>query len=323
MTITAAREPILRKPGQVLIENPGAIIWIALVLLLLLSWVIAPGFLDPTHMLNVTRQAAGLGIVSIGQTIVLLTGGLDLSNGMVITLVDVIIATILNGSDDLLIPVALLCLGIGMAVGLVNGLLITKLKVPPFVVTLGMFGILRGAAYVYTNGAPKGHIPPTLQYIGNGYIGGIPIQVAIWVVLVVVAALLVRNLPFGRQVYAVGGNAEAARLSGVRVDRVVTLAYIVSGLSAAVAGLVLSGYIGTGSLSIGNDYNLNSIAAAVLGGTAFTGGVGTIVGSAGGALFLTFVVSLLRFLGLAYRNQLMVQGAILALAIFAYSRVQR
>ncbi len=323
MTPIAEPTALLRKASRRLLDNPGLIIWLALLLLLLLSWVVAPSFLDPTHLLNVTRQAAGLGIVAIGQTIVLLTGGLDLSVGMTITLVDVVAATILNGKDTLLLPVALLAIGIGMFVGLVNGLLITKLRMPPFVVTLGMYGILRGTAYVYTNGAPKGSMPPTLSLIGNGRIAQIPIQVIIWVVLVVVAALLVRNLPFGRQLYAVGGNARAARLSGVRVDRVVVLAYVLSGLMSALAGLVLAGYIGTGSLSIGNDYNLNSIAAAVLGGTAFTGGVGTIVGSAGGALFLTFVVSLLRFLGLAYRNQLMVQGAILALAIFAYSRVQR
>jgi ribose transport system permease protein len=323
MTSIAGSPSLIRRAGQRLLDNPGMIIWIALLLLLLLSWIIAPSFMDPTHLLNVTRQAAGLGIVAIGQTIVLLTGGLDLSLGMIITLVDVIAATVLNGKDTLLLPVMVLALAIGMGVGLINGLLITKLRMPAFVVTLGMSGILRGAAYVYTNGAPKGSIPPALSMIGNGRIAQVPIQVLVWLVLVVLAALIVANVPFGRQLYAVGGNARAARLSGVRVDRVVILAYVLSGLSAAVAGLVLAGYIGTGSLSIGNDYSLNSIAAAVLGGTAFTGGVGTIMGSAGGALFLTFVVSLLRFLGLAYRNQLMVQGAILALAIFAYSRVQR
>jgi ribose transport system permease protein len=323
MTPIAGSPSLIRRASQRLLDNPGMIIWIALLLLLVLSLIVAPSFMDPTHLLNVTRQAAGLGIVAIGQTIVLLTGGLDLSVGMIITLVDVVAATMLNGKDTLLLPVMLLAVAIGMGVGLVNGLLITKLRMPAFVVTLGMYGILRGAAYVYTNGAPKGSIPPTLSLIGNGRIAQVPIQVLIWLVLVVLAALIVANVPFGRQLYAVGGNARAARLSGVRVDRVVVLAYVLSGLSAAVAGLVLAGYIGTGSLSIGNDYSLNSIAAAVLGGTAFTGGVGTIMGSAGGALFLTFVVSLLRFLGLAYRNQLMVQGAILALAIFAYSRVQR
>jgi ribose transport system permease protein len=312
-----------RGIGSKLAAYPSLMIWIVIVIILLLTPLVSVGFLDPTHLLNVARKASGLGIVAVGQTLVILTGGLDLSNGMVITVVDVVAATILNGTDTLLVPVVLLCLAIGVVVGLANGLLVTKLKVPPLVGTLGMFGILKGIAYVYTNGAPKGNISPSLRLIGSGLVGQVPITVFVWVGITILGVIVLRKTIFGRHLYAVGGNRQAARLSGVRVNRVIVMAYVSSSLLAAVAGLVLAGYIGTGSLGLGDGYNLNSIAAVVVGGTAFSGGVGTVIGSAGGSLFLAIVFSLLRFLGLSYSNQLVVQGAILAFAIYAHSRTQR
>lgn len=300
----------------------GLMIWVIVALLFLLARVIAPSFLDPIHILNVVRQASGLGIVTIGQTLVLITGGLDLSNGAVITLVDVIAATILNGKNDLLVPVIFITLFIGLSVGLINGLLITKLNIPPLIETLGMFGILKGIAYVYTRGAPKGDIPTSLEFVGSGHVGPIPTQVFFWFFFTIIAIIVMNKTPYGRLVYSVGGNKRAARLSGVRVDRIVVSAYIISSILAAFTGLILAGYIGTGSLTLGEGYNLNSLAAAVVGGTAFTGGTGTIIGSAGGAMFLAIIISLLRFLGLPYSTQLIVQGVILAIAIFAQTRIQ-
>jgi ribose transport system permease protein len=305
------------------LSNPAAIIWIAVLALLIVAGLVSSGFVDGAHLLNVVRQSSGLGIVGIGQTTVIITGGIDLSNGSAITLIDVIAATLLNGSDQLLIPVVLLCLALGMFIGLLNGLVITKLKVPSLITTLGMAIILRGIAYVYTNGAPKGNTSPVLKFIGSGFVGPIPTQVIFWVVITLLAYVALQRTPFGRYIYAVGGNLEASRLSGVRTDRIIVLAYVVSGLSAAIAGLVLAGYIGTGSLSLGDGYDLNSVAAAVIGGTAFSGGTGSIIGTAGGALFLSMTFSLLRFLGLPYSNQLMVQGAILIVAIYIYARSQR
>jgi len=322
-TVTTSSAVGIRKFVQKISINPSVVIWIVIVLLLLLARIVSSGFLTPTHMLNVARQASGLGIVTIGQTIVIITGGIDLSNGMVITLVDIVAATILRGKDTLLFPVILLCLAIGCLIGLVNGLLITKVKIPPLIETLGMFGILKGTAYVITSGAPKGDIPPSLNFVGSGFIGPIPTQVFFWVGFTILAIIVMHKTPFGRYIYAVGGNTRAARLSGVKTDRVVISAYIISSVLAAVAGLILAGYIGTGSLSLGEGYNLNSVAAAVVGGTAFSGGSGTIIGSTGGALFLAILISLLRFLGLPYSNQLMVQGAILAIAIYFQSRSQR
>ena len=144
-----------------ILVKPDVIIWFLVAVLLLVGRLISASFWNVTHLLNVLRQASGLGIITLGQTIVILTGGIDLSNGMVITLVDVLAAGILDGKDDYLVPVILLALGIGALVGLINGLLVAKVKIPPLVCTLGMFGILKGIAYIYTGGAPKGDIPPS------------------------------------------------------------------------------------------------------------------------------------------------------------------
>ena len=313
---------ILKRVSRIIQTSPSVIIWIALFLLLILSGLLSGSFLNWSHLMNVARQASGLGIVTVTQSIVLIVGGLDFSNSGVITLVDVIAATILNGKDDKIIAVIVLSLCIGIFVGFVNGVLITKLKIPSFIGTLGMFGILKGIAYVYTGGAPKGAISPFLQFLGTNSVITIPIAVIAWLIFFAFLFVLMRKTPFGRYVHAIGGNTQAAHLGGVSVNRVVIMTYILSGLSAAIAGLILGGYIGAGSLAIGQDYNLNSIAASIIGGTPFGGGSGSIIGSVGGSIFHALTFSLLRFLGLAYRNQLIVEGVILILAVYAYTKAK-
>lgn len=302
---------------------PAAIVWIAVILLLLVARAVSASFWEVSHLLNVARQASALGILAIGQTYVLITGGIDLSNAMVVTLVNVVAATLLRGSDEQLGPVVLICLAIGLVAGLVNGTLITRLKVPPLVVTLGMFSILQGIAYVYTNGAPRGDISPALEFVGTGFVGPIPTAVIFWIALTIIGVVILQRTIYGRQLYAVGGNEKASRLSGVHTNRVVVIAYIVSGLTAAIAGLILSGYVGTGTLTLGDGRNLDSIAAAVVGGTSLAGGSGSVVGAAGGALFLALLFSFLRFIGWPYTIQLMMQGLILAVAVYLHVRSQR
>lgn len=309
----------LRRPSLRVFRLQFAVLG-AIAGVLLLASIVAPGFLEVGHLLNVARQVSSLAIVTTGQVFVIATGGLDLSNGMVITLVTVVSATLLDGQDTYLVPVILLCLSIGVGVGLVNGLLVTKLRIPPLIGTLGMFGILRGIAYVYTSGAPKGAAPESLKMLGNGHLGIIPLAVICAAIFVPLGAAFLNKTTFGRRLFVIGANRRTAYLSGIRVDRTIILAYMFSGFSAAVAGLIVAGYIGVGSLSAGNDYNMNSIAAAVIGGTALIGGTGSVTGGAAGALFLGLVVSLLRFLGLSYSAQLIVQGVILAFAVFAQTQ---
>lgn len=314
-------ESFIKRSYNVFLDrNSGLGIWIVIIFLLLSTPLFSTGFLDTKHLLNVARKTSGLGIISIGQTFVILTGGIDLSNGMVITLVNVVSATLLNGNDDLIILVFIICLIIGFVVGLINGLCITKLRVPPFVCTLGMFTILKGICYVYTGGSPKGKVSPILKFIGSGFFAKIPIALFFLIFFSIISIIFLRNSTIGRYFYVVGANYRTAYLSGVKIDKIKLIAYILSGILAAISGLVLSGYVGTGSLSIGDGYNLNSVAATVVGGAAFSGGVGSVIGSVGGALFLTIVFSLLRFLGLSYSNQLVVQGTILAIAIYIQRR---
>jgi ribose transport system permease protein len=323
MSGSAAPRRLFQRLGRSRLAQAQFAVWIAIAAVLLLAGVLARGFLDPDHLLNVARQGSSLAIVTVGQVFVIVTGGLDLSNGMVITLVTVLSATLLDGQETYLVPVVLLCVAIGTLVGLFNGFLVTKLRIPPLIGTLGTFGILRGIAYVYTNGAPKGAAPESLKALGNGHLGSIPIAVICALAFVVIGTVLLNKTTFGRRVFVVGANRRTAHLSGVAVDRTIILAYVISGFSAALAGLIVTGYIGVGSLSAGNDYNLNSVAAAVIGGTALVGGAGSIPGGAGGALFLGLVVSLLRFLGLSYSGQLIVQGSILGFAVLAQSRTTR
>ena len=159
--------------------------------------------------------------------------------------------------------------------------------------------------------------------MGNGYALGIPLPVIVALVIVLLGYLVLNRTTFGRALFATGANPRTARLSGIAIDRTIILAYVVSGLTAAAAGLVVAGYIGIGSLSAGNDFNLNSVAAAVIGGTTLVGGIGSVSGGAAAALFLGLLVSLLRFLGLSYSTQLIVQGGILAAAVLAQSRATR
>jgi ribose transport system permease protein len=298
-------------------------VWAAIVVVLAVAGVCAPGFLTANHLLDVARQVASLAIVTVGQVFVITAGGIDLSNGMVMTLITVVAADLLHGQNTYTVPVVLLCLGIGLAVGLFNGFLVTKLRIQPLIGTLGTYGILQGTAYVYCAGAPKGSISPSLKTLGNGYALGIPLPVILALVIVVLGYLVLNRTTFGRALFATGANPRTARLSGIAIDRTIILAYVVSGLTAAAAGLVVAGYIGIGSLSAGNDFNLNSVAAAVIGGTTLVGGIGSVSGGAAAALFLGLLVSLLRFLGLSYSTQLIVQGGILAAAVLAQSRATR
>ena len=318
---TLITESNLWKRVKIFIDRiPGLAIWLVVAALMVLARLISASFWDPTHLLNVLRQASGLGILTLGQTLVIITGGIDLSNGMVVTLVDVLAAGILKGKDTLLVPVLLLTIGLGTMIGLINGLLITKVKIPPLVCTLGMFGILKGIAYIYTGGAPKGDVPPSLKFIGEGFVGPVPTQVFFLLGFFILIYLIIHKTPYGRKIYAVGGNIRAAHHSGINTDRIIISVYMISSILAALTGLILAGYIGTGSLKIGDGLNFNSVAAAVVGGTIFSGGIGSVFGGMGGALFLAILISMLRFLGLPYENQLMVQGVILAIAIYAQSR---
>ena len=294
-------------------------IWILLIILWVWIAIITPSFAEPNGFLLYLKRAAPLILLAIGQFFVIASGEFDLSVGSIVGAM-VIGAAILTGGDPgptvWVIPVMLL---FGMFVGLLNGLITTRLLVPSFITTLGMMLILHGVVFLWTKGSPRGNLPDNLRSIGRESIEGVPVIGAIpysAIVLVAVGALAVWLMrgSFGRKILAVGDNERAASLSGISVPRVRTLAFVISGFCAAVAGLVLAG-IGGLSADAGAGYEFQAITAVVLGGAVLGGGRGTIAGAIAGALTLSALLKLINLLGIAAEYQYAVQGVIIIAAV--------
>lgn len=293
-------------------------VYVALVLVLLVSVFISPAFFKFSNILNVLRAAAVLGIVSMGQTLVILGGGIDLSVGAVMGTVAIFISELTGGKDDNVAFAILVCLVIGIVVGWLNGLLITKRNIPPFVATLGMLIFVEGVRFAYTKGIISGRPAPFVRVLAS-IIGPVPIPVVIMVILAVVVAVVLKKTPFGRRLYATGGNREAARFSGINVERISITTYVLCGLFAAIAGLLLSGYIGYGDRYLGRGFDLDSIAAVVVGGTSFAGGRGGIGGTIAGVLLLTALFNIVFILNLQVHYQHILKGLVIIGAVMVYS----
>ena len=263
------------------------------------------------NLLDLLRQAAPLGLVAIGQTIALLIGGIDLSVAAVITLTNVVAASMMV-SGNTTIPLAVVTvLAIAAVIGAANGLIVTKLRVPPIITTLAMSILLQGGYLLYTRGSPTGRIAPGFRVIADGWIVGLPWAAIVWGLVLVATGFLLHRTTFGRKLYATGGNPQAAWLSGISRDSITVLAYALCSLMAAFSGLMLSAYIGVASTSVGTGYDLSSIAAVVIGGTAFTGGSGGLTGTVGGVLVLTVLQSLLTMMNIGDPGRLVLQGAVI------------
>ena len=286
--------------------------------MLLISAFISPAFFKFFNVLNVLRAAAVLGIVSMGQTLVILGGGIDLSVGAVMGTVAIFISELTGGKDDNVIYAIFVCLLIGVMVGWLNGLLITKRNIPPFVATLGMLIFVEGLRFAYTKGIISGRPAPFVRVLAS-IIGPIPIPVVILIILAAIVAVMLKRTPFGRQLYAMGGNREAARFSGINVERISITTYILCSLFAAIAGLLLSGYIGYGDRYLGRGFDLDSIAAVVVGGTSFAGGRGGIGGTIAGVLLLTALFNIVFILNLQVHYQYILKGLVIIGAVMVYS----
>lgn len=297
-------------------------VYLALIAVVLASAILSPAFYKFSNVLNVLRAAAVLGIVSIGQTLVILGGGIDLSVGAVMGTVAIAVSEITGGKDDQVALAIVICLALGAIVGLGNGVLITKRNIPPFVATLGMLIFVEGLRFAWTRGIISGRPAPFVRVLAS-IIGPIPIPVVIVVVLAILVGLMLHRTPFGRQLYATGGNRQAARFSGIDVERVSIVTYVLCGLFAALAGLVLSGYIGYGDRYLGRGFDLDSIGAVVVGGTSFAGGRGGIGGTIAGVLLLTALLNIVLILNLPVHYQLIVKGAVIIGAVLTYSMQSR
>jgi ribose transport system permease protein len=295
---------------------------IYLVLILLLLWVgyMNPRFIEPKGFLQFLKRAAPLIIVTAGQVFVLITGGFDLSVGSLMTFV-VVGSALLIDNDPSKVPMTIVFLfAAGIFVGLINGLVVSYLKVPSFIATLGMLLMIKGATLYWSGGAPRGYLTDNFRAFGRGNITNVPVvdripyAVLILIVVSIVAIWLLHRTNFGRQVFAVGDNSRTAMLSGIKVKRVRILAFILSSISAIIAGIVLGGFGGV-TVIAGEGYELQAISAAVIGGTQLMGGRGSMAGALAGALVLQVLFTLLNLLGLPKPLRDAVQGTIIIAAV--------
>lgn len=299
---------------------------IFVVLIGLMVWIayLNPNFTDPQVLLNFVRRATPLMVLAAGQMYVVATGGLDLSVGSTVTLSVVTAARLLDGSDPKTWWVIPFVLALGTVVGLANGLIVTKLKVPSFITTLGMLLILDGAVDYWTGGAPRGALSERFRMFGiEGWdmpvLGRLPYAVVIVLVIGAIATYLLHRTRFGHQLLAVGDGARTAHLSGVDVHRIRITAFMLSGFAAALAGVLLGG-IGGLSAGIGDGLEFEAIAAVVLGGTSLAGGRATAPAAMIGALTLSAVFTLLNLLGYSEGVRDIVQGLIIVIAVGAMAR---
>ncbi|PXX41765.1 MULTISPECIES: ABC transporter permease [Aquitalea] len=290
--------------------------FIALVLVSVGLAVLSPDFLTVANLLNVMRQVSINALIAFGMTLVILLGGIDLSVGSILALSSVAIATLIQAGVDPLLATLLGVLGGGL-MGLFNGLVISKGKVAPFIATLASMTILRGLALVVSGGSPiTGFNSDLFSMLGGGYVAGlVPIPVVWMLIMFGLFAFLLKKTVFGRHVYATGGNEEAARLSGVKVDQVKLWVYTLSGAMSAMAGVVLTSRLNSAQPTAGSGYELDAIAAVVLGGTSLTGGRGWIFGTLMGALLIGVLNNGLNLLGVSSFYQQVIKGVVILLAV--------
>jgi ribose/xylose/arabinose/galactoside ABC-type transport system permease subunit len=294
---------------------------LALLLLIVIANFVSDRFLTVPNLLNVLRQVAIVGILAIGQTYVILTAGIDLSVGSTLGLAVVLFAGLLETQSlAVALPLGLLA---GLLIGIVNGIGVAYARIPPFIMTLGVLSFARGLAFIYTGGTPIPIINERFYFVGNGYLLGIPIPSLILIATLIVSAMVLRMTPFGRCVYGIGSNEDAARLSGVPVQRYKICVYAISGFCAALAGLVYASQLGVGTPIAGQAYELDSIAAVVVGGTSLFGGKGSVFGTFIGTLIIGVLANVLNLAGVDPFVQQLFKGALIVIAVFIMSRSNR
>jgi ribose transport system permease protein len=299
--------------GRLLGRESGIIIGF-LLLCAVFAWL-NPAFLRVDNLLDVALQSSITAVLAIGMTLVIITAGIDLSVGSVLAVAAYLTADLM--ARGLAIPVAVLAgLGVGAIAGWLNGVLITKGQLPPFIVTLGTMSLLRGVVLIYSQGAPVYGVPPLFKAVFAGRLFGVPTPVLIAGVIALLAYLALQYTPFGQQVIAIGGNEEAARLSGINVHRRLIEVYMIAGLLSGVAALILTGRLGAAEPISGTGYELNAIAAAVMGGASLAGGQGSILGTVIGALIMGSLQNGLTLNNVPAFYQQVAVGAVIIVAVF-------
>lgn len=317
--------------------------FIALILLAAYLSIASPHFLTTSNLVNVARQTSITAILAVGQTLVILTAGIDLSVGAIAAISASVAAVLMTQRVEVLglafgplnfVPGFLVALAVGALAGWINGVIITRSRIPDFIATLGTLATLRGIALLITGGLPvpshltatelRGYLPEEMIWLGAGDIGGVPVAGIIALLVGVFGWFLLRYTALGRAIFAVGGSREAARVSGINVDRTKLSVYVVSGLLAAIAGIVLAGRLNSANALMADDENLRSIAAVVIGGTNLFGGEGGVIGSLVGALIMGVLANGLNLLNVSAFWQRVIQGlVIISVVVFDQWRRRR
>lgn len=289
---------------------------IGLLLLVVVITILNPSFLTVDNLLNILRQVSISALIAFGMTFVILTGGIDLSVGSTLGLTGAVAASLLATGTDPIIAMGL-ALILGLVLGAINGVIITKGRVAPFIATLATMTIYRGITLVYTEGRPISGLGDgaAFQMFGKGYFFGIPVPVVTMALAFVVLYFILHKTTFGRRVYAVGGNEEASKLSGINPDRIKIAVYAITGFLAAVSALILTSRLNSAQPTAGESFELDAIAAVVLGGTSLTGGRGWIFGTLVGALIIGVLNNGMNLIGVSSFFQQIVKGVVILLAV--------
>jgi len=287
---------------------------IGLIGLIIVFSILSPRFLDYYNLTNVLRQTSLNAIMAVGMTFVILTGGIDLSVGSILAFSSAVTAGMIKSGSPFILAL-LLGLIIGILMGFFNGIVIIKWNIPPFIATFAMLTIGRGLTLVYTNGQPITGLGNIFGYIGNGYIGPIPVPIILTIIIFILAYYILKNNRLGRYVYATGGNIQAAKLAGINTNNIILLVYSLSGLLAAISGLIITSRLNSAAPTAGQGAELDAIAAVVLGGTSLSGGEGGIIGTLIGALIIGILNNGLNLLNVSPFYQLIAKGAVILFAI--------
>ena len=295
-------------------QNLGTIL--ALIILMVFVSILNPTFLQANNLMNLMRQLIINGFIALGMTFVILTGGIDLSVGSTLAVTSAIFAGLLQNGMNTILAI-LIALGLGLILGLINGFLITKGKLAPFIVTLATMTIFRGLTLVYTDGrpiaGPKDNF--AFQFLGKGQFLGIPFQVILFALAFLILWTILNKTALGRKIYAVGGNEKASFISGINIDKVKISVYVISSLMAVLSGLVLTSRLNSAQPTAGVAYEMDAIAAVVLGGTSMTGGSGSLTGTLIGILILGVLNNGLNLLGVSSFYQQIVKGIVILIAV--------
>lgn len=287
---------------------------LALIILCIIVSIISPTFLQVSNLRNLFTQISVNAVISLGMTFVILTGGIDLSVGSIVAIAGAVSAVTIKNTGSISLGI-LAALFSGILVGFINGIIVSKGRIQAFIATLATQTVFRGVTYVFTGGNPISGLGDSFMKLTNSRILGIPVPVIITIIVFAICAYVLTQTRYGRYVYAVGGNEDSSRLSGINVNNVKTWVYIISGAAAAIAGIIVTSRIGSAAPTAGSGYELDAIAAIVIGGTNLVGGEGTILGTIIGVLIIGVLNNGLNLMDVSAFYQTIVKGLVILLAV--------